>query len=84
MKFLHVAYLITMVGGFLTMSKCTEEQPYPWCFVIGDVVYFVALGLCMQFTGKDADKFKPETGAKEEKQHALTMAQFKAFFSKAR
>jgi len=79
---LHIVYAIVITLGFLGLSKCSEAQPYPWAFVLGDVVFFVTYALCSQFNMKEVEKCKPETGAKEEKEHDLTVAQFKAFFGK--
>ena len=65
---LNFVYAILIVFGFLGLSKCSDKQPYPWAFVLGDVVFFLTYVLCAQFDMKQVDACRPETGAEEMKE----------------
>jgi len=77
-KKLHFAYALVIVLGFLRLSKCTEEEPYPSCFVLGDVLFYLTYALCSKFGMEQVKQCLDEDGNNKE----LCIAQFEAFFAK--
>lgn len=56
---LHALYGFVIVYGFFKQSKCSEHNPYPLCFVMGDVLFFASYLACSRFSNKDLDACYP-------------------------
>lgn len=78
---LHALYGFVIVYGFLKQSKCSEKNPYPLCFVMGDVLFFVSYVACARFSKKDLDAcFPKELNEKEADEKSTAMLQFDTYF----
>lgn len=75
-------YLLVIVYGYFGLGNCTEEQPYPWSFVLGDCVFFVTYFLVSGFGIKDIKKLEPANNEEKKRRYNLALAQFEAFFGK--
>lgn len=82
LKPLHALYGFVIVYGFLKQSKCSDENPYPMCFVLGDVLFFVSAFACHKFSKKDLEScWSVNPTEAEMKAKDLADMQFKTFFS---
>jgi len=48
-----MVYAVVIVYGYLKQSKCSDDKPYPMCFVMGDILFFVTFFACSRFQKKD-------------------------------
>jgi len=39
---LHFLYIFIIIFGYLKISDCSEENPYPLSFVLGDSLFFLS------------------------------------------
>jgi len=46
LKFMHGVYAFVIFFGFFALSKCTENDPYPWAFVLDDGAFFFTYFIC--------------------------------------
>ena len=52
LRILCLLHGFVIVFGYFMLSKCTESQPYPWAFVVGDLLFFASYAVCSQFGPK--------------------------------
>jgi len=69
-------YLLVIVYGYFALGDCSEEQPYPWSFVLGDIIFFVTYFLVSGFGIKDIKKLEPANDEFKKKRYNLALAQF--------
>lgn len=78
-------YGFIILFGYFRLTKCSAEQPYPWAFVAGDVLFFVSYAVCAQFKTSDVEECAPSKDNTDERAHIafeLTRAQFERFYGK--
>lgn len=82
LKPLHIVFAFVIGYGYLKQSKCSDANPYPMAFVMGDILYFVTFFACHRFQKKDLEACWSENLTEEEaEEKKLSDAQFKTFFS---
>lgn len=63
---LHALYGFVIVYGFFKQSKCSDSNPYPLCFVLGDVLFFATYVACARFSKKDLENCYPKEISEKE------------------
>jgi len=77
-KKLHFVYALVIVLGFVKLSECTEEDPYPSSFVVGDCLFYLTYIFCSKFGMEEVKQCLND----DEENKELSMAQFETFFSR--